>query len=62
MMNFAVFSDPMVGCLAALGERTGVPSFYISFVLVRLTTLIYQSRGMYINLNGCGCGHRLRWR
>ena len=33
-----VFSDPMVDCLAALGERTGIPSFYISFVLAPLAS------------------------
>jgi hypothetical protein len=28
-----LFSDPMCGCLSALGERTGIPPFYVSFVL-----------------------------
>jgi Ca2+/Na+ antiporter len=33
-----LFSDPMVDCLAALGERLGISSFYISFVLAPLAS------------------------
>lgn len=32
------FSDPMVGCLSELGARTGIPAFYISFVLAPLAS------------------------
>jgi hypothetical protein len=31
-----VFSDPMVGVLQEAGLRTGIPSFYIAFVLAPL--------------------------
>ena len=33
-----LFSDPMVDCLGALGDRTGIPPFYISFVLAPLAS------------------------
>lgn len=33
-----LFSDPMCGCLSALGERTGIPPFYVSFVLAPLAS------------------------
>ena len=33
-----IFSDPMVDCLSALGERTGISPFYISFVLAPLAS------------------------
>lgn len=38
MMGFGtflivLFSDPMVECLSSWGTRTGIPSFYISFVI-----------------------------
>jgi len=33
-----IFSDPMVDCLAALGDRLGISSFYISFVLAPLAS------------------------
>jgi len=43
MMGFGtllvlVFSDPMVDVLGELGERTGVPAFYVSFVLAPLAS------------------------
>jgi hypothetical protein len=33
-----LFADPMCDCLGALGERTGCPAFYISFVLAPLAS------------------------
>eukprot|EP01051_Picozoa_sp_SAG22_P004703 SAG22_NODE_259_length_13477_cov_10.020407_13_plen_496_part_00 len=33
-----LFSDPMVDCLSALGARTGVPVFYVSFLLAPLAS------------------------
>eukprot|EP01068_Selenidium_serpulae_P006273 Selendium_serpulae@DN4327_c0_g1_i1.p1 len=33
-----VFSDPMVDVLSNLGERTGIPAFYISFVFAPLAS------------------------
>eukprot|EP01048_Picozoa_sp_COSAG05_P033563 COSAG05_NODE_13532_length_426_cov_1.262997_1_plen_114_part_01 len=33
-----LFSDPMVDCLSALGERTSISPFYISFVLAPLAS------------------------
>ena len=33
-----LFSDPMVDALAELGQRTGVPAFYVSFVLAPLAS------------------------
>merc|ERR550537_839362 len=33
-----VFSDPMVDVLGELGDRTGVPAFYVSFVLAPLAS------------------------
>lgn len=33
-----VFSDPMVEVLSEMGERTGIPAFYISFVLSPLVS------------------------
>ena len=33
-----VFSDPAVGVLNEIGKRTGIPSFYISFVLAPLAS------------------------
>jgi Ca2+/Na+ antiporter len=33
-----IFSDPMVNVLSAVGERTGVPAFYIAFVLAPLAS------------------------
>jgi Ca2+-binding EF-hand superfamily protein len=33
-----IFSDPMVDCLSAWGKRTGIPAFYISFVLAPLAS------------------------
>jgi len=33
-----IFSDPMVDVLTALGERTGISAFYISFVLAPLAS------------------------
>ena len=33
-----LFSDPMVDCLGALGDRTGIPPFYVSFVLAPLAS------------------------
>jgi len=43
MMGFGtflvlVFSDPMVDVLAEVGKRTGVPAFYISFILAPLAS------------------------
>jgi len=43
MMGFGtllvlIFSDPMVDCLSAWGTRTGIPAFYISFVLAPLAS------------------------
>lgn len=32
------FSDPTVGLFAAMGERTGIPAFYISFVLAPIAS------------------------
>lgn len=37
-MLVLLFSDPMCDCLGALGERTGCPPFYISFVLAPLAS------------------------
>ncbi|CAM9905519.1 unnamed protein product, partial [Heterosigma akashiwo] len=33
-----LFSDPMVDVLTAVGERTGVPAFYVAFVLAPLAS------------------------
>jgi Ca2+/H+ antiporter len=33
-----LFSDPMVGVLAEIGNRIGVPAFYVSFVLAPLVS------------------------
>merc|ERR1719433_544445 len=33
-----IFSDPMVDCLSDWGKRTGIPAFYISFVLAPLAS------------------------
>ena len=33
-----VFSDPMVDVLSEIGERTGIPSFYISFIVAPLAS------------------------
>jgi len=33
-----IFSDPMVDVLAGIGEKTGVPSFYIAFILAPLAS------------------------
>merc|ERR550514_2498892 len=33
-----IFSDPMVDVLSEIGVRTGVPAFYISFVLAPLAS------------------------
>eukprot|EP00401_Gymnodinium_catenatum_P006415 CAMPEP_0117568866 /NCGR_PEP_ID=MMETSP0784-20121206/58362_1 /TAXON_ID=39447 /ORGANISM="" /LENGTH=542 /DNA_ID=CAMNT_0005366819 /DNA_START=139 /DNA_END=1767 /DNA_ORIENTATION=+ len=33
-----IFSDPMVDVLGAIGQKTGVPAFYISFVLAPLAS------------------------
>jgi Ca2+/Na+ antiporter len=33
-----LFSDPMVACLSELGVRTGVPPFYVSFILAPLAS------------------------
>jgi len=33
-----LFSDPMVDVLTAVGDRTGVPSFYVAFVLAPLAS------------------------
>lgn len=33
-----LFSDPMVSVLSSLGSRTGIPAFYISFVLAPLAS------------------------
>merc|ERR1719219_733294 len=33
-----IFSDPMVDVLSAWGKRTGIPAFYISFVLAPLAS------------------------
>mmetsp|Transcript_2518 Transcript_2518/g.6348 ORF Transcript_2518/g.6348 Transcript_2518/m.6348 type:complete len:599 (+) Transcript_2518:81-1877(+) len=43
MMGFGtllvlVFSDPMVDVLAEVGKRTGVPAFYISFILAPMAS------------------------
>ena len=33
-----LFSDPMVDCLSELGNRTGIPPFYVSFILAPLAS------------------------
>lgn len=33
-----IFSDPMVDVLSAVGERTGIPAFYVSFVVAPLAS------------------------
>ena len=33
-----LFSDPTVEVISKLGEVTGIPSFYVSFVLAPLAT------------------------
>eukprot|EP00747_Dinoflagellata_sp_TGD_P100639 gnl/TRDRNA2_/TRDRNA2_168096_c0_seq12.p1 gnl/TRDRNA2_/TRDRNA2_168096_c0~~gnl/TRDRNA2_/TRDRNA2_168096_c0_seq12.p1 ORF type:complete len:538 (-),score=136.09 gnl/TRDRNA2_/TRDRNA2_168096_c0_seq12:52-1665(-) len=33
-----IFSDPMVDVLGAIGDKTGIPSFYIAFVLAPLAS------------------------
>jgi len=38
MMLILVFSDPMVGAMASVGLRLGVPGFYIAFVLAPLAS------------------------
>jgi len=37
-----IFSDPMVSVLSELGVRTGVPAFYVSFVLAPLASNISE--------------------
>jgi len=33
-----IFSDPLIGVLSEVGERTGIPAFYISFILSPLVS------------------------
>ena len=33
-----VFSDPLVDCLDEIGDRTGIPDFYVAFVLAPIVT------------------------
>ena len=34
-----IFSDPMVDVLGEIGNRTGIPAFYISFVLAPMASI-----------------------
>ena len=42
-----IFSDPMVSVLSELGVRTGVPAFYVSFVLAPLASNISEVIAAY---------------
>ena len=45
MMGFAlslilIFSDPMVEVMSNVGERVGVPPFYVAFVLAPIASIV----------------------
>lgn len=42
-----VFSDPMVGIFDALGTRTGIPAFYIAFILAPLASNLSELIAAY---------------
>jgi hypothetical protein len=50
-----IFSDPMVNVLVDLGNRTGVPAFYVSFLFAPLAGNIPEVRAIIACVHVSGC-------